>query len=324
MSVHSSFISGSIPYKLYKEGDELFCHWLDVNGTRFREPFFDETILRCRALPQNQHRHKCVSQVSELPGWAADISAIAPAAIIFHVSRCGSTMLTQLLSLNEQNIVLPEVPFFDELLRLQYQQEVVSTSTADEYLQAAVKFYGQPKNGQEQHLFIKTDCWHILFWERWRKLYPGVPFILLYRSPDEVVRSQQKRQGIQAVPGMLELAMFGIAAEQIRYHDFGHYFSMVLEKLYTKFLQVAQEDEQAILINYKDGMIPAVKRIAAAGNMELANELLEKKTERTRYHAKYPEQSFGGDSKPTVELPDLSACNKLYEQIEEIRMSIRQ
>ncbi|WP_423146566.1 hypothetical protein [Rubrolithibacter danxiaensis] len=86
-----------------------------------------------------------------------------PSAIIFHISRCGSTLLSQLLSLTEQSIVLSEVPFIDELLRLCYSDNEYGQTEIADFLTAALKFYGQKRYEQEKYLFIKTDSWHIFY-----------------------------------------------------------------------------------------------------------------------------------------------------------------
>ena len=84
---------------------------------------------------------------------------------------CGSTLLAQLLSLDEQNIVLAEPPIFDEVLReIAFQKPEISEEKIDESLQAVVKFLGQKRTGKEQNFFIKLDSWHIFYYEKLRKL----------------------------------------------------------------------------------------------------------------------------------------------------------
>jgi len=245
---------------------------------------------------------------------------VEPTAFIFHLSRCGSTLVSQLLSLDEQHIVLPEVPFFDELLRSHFKIPATDNTRADGWLTAAVCFYGQQRTGKEKRLFIKTDCWHIFYYERLRKIYPDVPIILLYRSPDEVLRSQQKKRGMQAVPGIVEPEVMGIKQEDINYTDFDHYFSMVMEKILEKFSQIGELDPLALLVNYNEGIIPVVKQLAAHCGMQLEEELLARMNDRSRYHAKFPEQSFAGDELPDNMPGYLDPCMQWYQQLEKQRL----
>jgi len=45
------------------------------------------------------------------------MTSLAPTVFIFHVYRCESILLVQLLSLDKQNIVLAEPPIFNEVSR---------------------------------------------------------------------------------------------------------------------------------------------------------------------------------------------------------------
>lgn len=309
-------VANWIPYKLFYDNGEPFCHWLNLQDKKFEEPFFDETIFRLRALPANVKKLKSVSHLQMLTEWSAGLVATKPVAVIFHLSRCGSTLVSQLLTLDDRNIVLPEVPFFDELLRLQYQQPAIETTAADKWLAAAVKFYGQQRNENEKKLFIKTDCWHIFFYERLRQLFPGVPFVLLYRSPAEVLLSQQKRRGMQAVPGIIEPELMGFVKEEIDPANFDGYFSMVMEKILAKFYAVQENDPFALLVNYKEGIIPIVQKVTAAAGISLSGVLLKQMEDRSRYHAKYPEQVFAGEKEPEGLPGYLEKAMDWYQRLE--------
>src|SRR5690606_34626620 len=127
----------------------------------------------------------------------AHLPAVAPTAFIFHVSRCGSTLLSQLLDLDEANIVLSEVPLLDQLLRLPETFPGISRAQQETALQATIRLLGQKRTGHEKQLFIKLDSWHVFFAATLRKQYPSVPFILLYRAPDEVFESHRRHRGMQ-------------------------------------------------------------------------------------------------------------------------------
>jgi hypothetical protein len=308
-------LQNCIPYHL--SVNDLTCRWLDVQDKPFDDPFFDETINARRAFTSNAKRIRCISSLHMLPEWDNTVESIAPTAIIFHVSRCGSTLLSQLLSLDPRHIVLSEVPFFDELLRLQYKTPASDIAQHDKWLQSAVRFYGQKRNGEERHLFIKADCWHIFFYDRLRKLYPNTPIILLYRTPGEVLRSQQKRRGMQSVPGLVEPAVMGLemGEEHPALTNLDLYFSLVLEKILEAFYQVAQKDNNCLLVNYKEGMMPVLHKIATHAGVELRPAILEQMQKRTRYHGKYPDQVF--EEEPFTGLHEyLKNSQAWYEKLE--------
>src|SRR5690349_8754340 len=117
-----STLENWVPYKLTSLEDLLHCEWLFTGDKEFTEPFFDETIAKCRQL---YYRGRIsISSIDVLPHWSNEIESVPPSAFIFHVSRCGSTLASQLLALDQTNIVLSEVPFFDALLR---SKENIST-----------------------------------------------------------------------------------------------------------------------------------------------------------------------------------------------------
>jgi gluconate kinase len=319
MSYFPEALLNSIPYRLFIEGGEPFCNWLQLADKKFEEPFFDETILKCRALPVNVKNRKCISSLSLLPDWSLAVDSAKPAVFIFHLSRCGSTLVSQLFTLDDTNIVLSEVPFIDEILRLPYQKRGISEEQTTEWLEAAIQFYGQKRNEIQERLIIKTDCWHIFFYQHLRKIYPEVPFVFLYRQPDEILQSQQKRRGMQAVPDMIESSIFGIRQDEIQYADFDHYFSLVMEKIMTAALQLSELDSKTILVNYVEGILPIVERIAFHASIPITSEIQNQMKLRISYHAKYPEQVFSEEKNNQSYPAMLTGCMALYQQLEEKR-----
>lgn len=281
-----------IPYKLINNAGHWQCHWLNTFGEPFTEPFFDDAIIKFRAIRKEHHSFASVSELVMLKEWATDVDSNAPAAFIFHVSRCGSTLAAQLLTKSDDNIVLSEVPFFDSLLRLPFQDNRFTESVVSDLLKAAIRFYGQKRTGHEQRVFIKTDSWHIFSYRQLRQLYPKVPFILMYRRPDEVFNSHKKLPGMQAVPGLIEPEVFGFAASDIDYTNFDHYLSNVLESYFVQYHKIIDTDKTSLLINYNEGPMAILKKIAAFTNMPVSQQYLTDMEERSRYHSKKPNEIF--------------------------------
>ncbi len=301
-----------IPFKLAKAEGAKQVRWIYLGDTGFIHPFFEETVSACMHLPENSNKVRVCSDLSILKEWAPKLNHQKPSAFIFHVSRCGSTLASQLLALDPANIVLSEVPLLDELL---HQDDDDSSALFD----AAISFYGNKRKGNEERLFIKTDSWHVLSYKKLRSLYPGVPFILLYRHPAEVIRSQQKRRGVQAVPGLLDPAIFGFNREVIVKMDFDHYMALVLEAYYTAFLEIMATDELAQLVNYNEGPLNIVQHIAKATSTVFSAEIKTKMEERAGFHAKYPDQVFS-ELKNEMEIPPYQQkAFSLYEELEAIR-----
>jgi len=80
--------------------DAGWVEWLDVGTLRFTDPFFENTVRRAGRR----------AGIAPGPG---------PAGLIFHVSRCGSTLISQMLSTAGQ-LVLSEPPPVDDIFRLHH------------------------------------------------------------------------------------------------------------------------------------------------------------------------------------------------------------
>ena len=312
-------IAGWIPIKLYPEDESLLCRWLYVGDKKFTEPFFDETISACRSLPENGHLKKSMSSTDMLVDWAKAIDIIEPTAFIFHISRCGSTLISQMLGMQPSNIVLSEVPFFDDLLRYGKQHNCMPKILPQ--LKAAIGFYGAKRNENHQQLFIKTDSWHIHFYKELRALYPTVPFFLLYRKPDEVIRSQQKKRGMQAIPNLLEADIFGFGKDNISTMPLDEYMGMVIESYLKAFMEILQNDKTAYAVNYHDGAIQITDTIASVTGIGITDEEKLLMQKRAGFHAKFPEQVFN-EEQPDEAMPGyLKRSFELYDKIEHIRLS---
>lgn len=306
-----SAIQQWVPYKLSAEAEQTLCRWLYVGDKPFSEPFFDDTISRCRK--ENGFRPHSVSNTSLLEDWAGALPSVEPTAFIFHISRCGSTLVSQLLGLNPDHIVLSEVPFLDEVLRVPYKQQHYPAFEPVHALKAAFRIYGQKRTGNEQKLFIKTDSWHVFFYKKLRELYPDAPFILLYRAPLEVIQSHRRKRGMQAVPGVIEPSIFGFTEPLTT--DLDQHMAMVIEKYLELFLEIATHDNNALLVNYNDGMMHVMERIATFTDLQLSDDEYRLMQERCGYHAKFPEQVFAeaGSSETIPEWLEKSVA--LYSQL---------
>lgn len=169
------------PARLRNDKHGLHCEWIELKDIPFADPFFDETLTRGRGKPINSGCFRPTSSIAVLAEWSNALPHVQPTAFVFHVSRCGSTLLSQLLGLHPRSISLAEVPFFDDVLRLPFKASVPSGVDLNRALAAAIAIYGQHRTGDEKHLFIKLDSWHVFFWRQIRACYPDVPFFLLYR-----------------------------------------------------------------------------------------------------------------------------------------------
>lgn len=308
-----------IPYRLLRTGNDVRCRWLYIADRRFTAPFFDQTQQQCLSHAHNSGRFSVVSTLDGLIDLAPSVPAVAPTAFIFHVSRCGSTLLSQLLALREQRIVLSEVPLLDELLRLPEQMPSLPEATYGQAIRAAVHLLGQRRTGAETELIIKLDSWHVAFYPLLRQLYPDVPMVLLYRAPEAVLASHRRQRGRHAIPGLLPPAFFNLTATDLAGLDFDPYLARVLTYYFDQFLAIADRDDRAFLLAYRHDGPAMLQSLMQWLNRPLPEADWQAVRERSGFHAKRPEQAFW-EARPADPLPDyLRPAHDAYERLEQKR-----
>jgi hypothetical protein len=135
---------------------------------------------------------------------------LPPSGFIFHMSRCGSTLMAQMLAALPQNIVISEAPLIDTALRANLRDARVTEEQRVTWLRGLISALGQARNPGERHLLIKFDSWSILDLPIIRRAFPETPWIFLYRDPVEVLVSQIRQRGSQMVPGVLDARSLGL------------------------------------------------------------------------------------------------------------------
>jgi hypothetical protein len=277
--------------------DENLLQWMRFDEQPFAEPFFDETLMRIRAaFPENRGRVRSTTSLHLLSEHAA--SAAPPDLLIFHTSRCGSTLLAQLLGLDPETAVLAEVPLLDQLL----------AAGACPELRAAAHLLRRGK----QKLVIKTDCWHLLHYETLRSIWPGVPAVALYRRPAEILRSLRKQPGMQAVPGMLSAKQLPGVNPQQHPNDF---FGELMCTFFSKLQELRTTAPDLLQINYTEGALQMASKTIAHAGFTLTPIQHEKIEKRARYNAKHPNIVFS-EHQNEISVPEyLIDAELLYGQL---------
>lgn len=314
-----------IPYKITENHGDILCHWLNTYSLLFTQPFFDETILNCR-IADNFRPYKQVSDLQMITEWSGEFNPVEPTAIFFHISRCGSTLISQLLATCPRHTVLSEVPIFDQILRLPLKYPAFDEKSTSTLLNAALRFYGRPKTvdvaGESpHHLFIKSDCWHLFFYKQLRRLYPDTPFAVIYRSPDAVYRSHKKKAGMHTVQGLIDPRLFGFEPGNPALETPETYLVSVLEAYLKKSLDLAENDNNCLLLNYNEGAMPMINKLAGFAGIGISRQELQKMKERSKYHSKNPGERFSEE--PVDHIPgSLGNAMDTYYMLEKKRLAL--
>lgn len=140
----------------------------------------------------------------------------------------------------------------------------------------------------------------------------------MYRSPDEVFRSHRKQAGMQSVAGLIEPEIFGMTNERILDISPDVYLATVLENYLAKCLEITAIDDLSLLVNYNEGPMPGLQKIATFCRMKVSEADLEKMHERSLFHSKQPNKRFHEDEIKNTP-PCLDKAMELYNELEEKR-----
>ncbi|RWU07802.1 hypothetical protein [Pedobacter chitinilyticus] len=298
-----------IPYRLEYIDQDWLVHWLYLGDKRMDDPFFDETIRYCRSKQRRVSRFESSSGAALLK--ANDMTALKPKAFVFHVSRCGSTLLSQAFAQSESCISISEAPLLDEILRSNEHDPSVSNAQREEWFKAALSWMGQLRTGRESSYIIKLDSWHIHFYGLLREWFPEVPFFFLTRRPAEVLASHKKMKGIHMVPGLVDpllLKMKGWDGEAVKW-DFNLFAAGVLMHYYTELRGILELGSRFNrFFDYSEGAKEMLESFSEFTGIELETKMYE----RLKFHSKSAGLTF--DTEPKVEDVSTVACREAYKE----------
>ena len=166
------------PIRVFWQGNRPYVDWCYMDTDRFVHPFFDITIQR-RLQDPFSLLFQYQSPADELAELNIVQPGLRPSGFIFHMSRCGSTLISQMLAALPQNIVISEASPIDSLLRANFVDPSISDERRIGWLRGIIGALGRKRFSDEAHYFIKFDSWHTLYLELIHRAFPEVPWIFL-------------------------------------------------------------------------------------------------------------------------------------------------
>ena len=316
-----ALLEGWVPLRFLVRGRGMVVDWAFLGNERLTDPFFEQTITRCLGHPANVlFRHE--TPVEVLRDLYQEHRGVEPGGFIFHMSRCGSTLIAQMLAALKRNIVISEARPIDQVLRASMNE-----SQRIDLLRWTIHALAHRNN--EERLFVKFDAWHVLQLPLIIQAFPRTPWVFVYRDPVEVLVSQQRERGVQVIPGAMNPAMFGLDPQEPWITKLDEYAARVLARFceaavehrtcgrshFIEFGELPDAVSESLLPHFGDGYssaeIEAMRRAA-------------------QFDAKRPGLNFELDSarkqsEATAETRRLAEqfIRPAYEKLEQIRSSQR-
>ena len=298
-ALNAAGLAGWTPVRIYAGAAEPVVEWALV-GEPFADPFFEQTADRAMRHPFNELFARR-TPMSELEAAQASDPGLAPSGFVFHLSRCGSTLVAQMLAGLHTAVVISEAQPVDALLRLRRHPTVRGQEEKlARWLRALVSALGRPHAG-ERHLFVKFHAWHVLELPFIARAFPGVPWAFVFREPRAVLRSQAKNAGAELMAGSIDPAYLGLDAAGAHALPQDEYGARVLAAFCAAALRHAGL-ERSLFVDYAALPGAVVSDVAPFFGITATGDEAERMRDAARRDTKgAPDAVFRPEAKPRHE-----------------------
>lgn len=228
---------------------------------------------------------------------------IKPSGFVFHISRCGSTLVAKALARSPAHIVItqggPLQRGFWSYLTDDWRKPLAATEDALHMFRNLVQAMTRPRRSGQTKAFVKFISWNVLYADFIAAAYPGVPALFLYRDPVEVIASvMNETTAVLHAKGTREAAFLTSATieETVAMSD-----TEYLAECYARYFEEADAASTVYLtwLNYVDLKAERFSDIVARG-LGFAPEppVLHDMLEQFRFHSKddTDSETFRADS----------------------------
>lgn len=213
---------------------------------------------------------------------------LSPMGLIFHVSRCGSTLFTKALARSPRNLVIiqggPLQNGFWAAITNHWQHPPEVNELNIQMLRNLIKLMARRRRPEYERCILKMISWNIIYLDLICAAFPDASALYLYRNPVEVIANvlQETTAVLCAKGDLLAGELTGLSPHDtaemsnVEYlaHCYAHYFDVALKK---------SEDTGLQLVNYEQlKHSEAFAHILAQG-LNLKPDDLELKKMRKQY-----------------------------------------
>ncbi len=280
------------PVRLDFSGPAPAVYWADLSAERFVEPFFDQTVARWASGPRARPLVRTgLEALAALDGEPS----LEPAGMIFHLSRCGSTLVSRLLGTLPGVVVLAEPAPLNALLAL--DPDRVDEAALVEVVRLVVRALSRCRHGEERRLVLKCTSWNIRRRAIHAAAFPETPWIWVQRDPAPVLASLLAEPpgwlGLQAAP-LGAARRFGLDPAAVPAMGCAEFAARALGGM----LEAAATDPaRRLCIDHADLPAAVWEHVAAHFGLEADPAVIHRMIEESRFYSKGPaSRVFAGDA----------------------------
>jgi hypothetical protein len=187
-----------LPINFIFSRTSVSVRWMDFGSKLLAEPLFQQTLDALRSLSTPARER--VTDLSTFLTVAGSRQSVRPSGVIFHISRCGSTLVANSLRTGDGVVALAEAGPLGVWFALSSRREVpFPAETWQETLRtmanAVVTLYAHHGTPCNPKVVVKCHAITTLQISQVRAIWPDVPFLILIRDPTEVIVSNLERPG---------------------------------------------------------------------------------------------------------------------------------
>jgi hypothetical protein len=303
----------------WEEGEPLPPGWLpvDISPRTIRwvhagsqvptEPFLDRWVAALRSRVPFAREHE--TEVSWLAHAVGHLPDVTPAGIIFHVTRCGSTLLQNALATGEDVFAVGESAALEKLMwQTSYGEPRAGASASA--LRDVCKAFGHYRGSSKPQLILKTGGAGVVALRALREIWPNVPCVVVIRDPIQVVVSNLRNP-----PSMLSewydapsKCCLGSVPDQVIKAGVQEFCVWLVGRICSTALE--QLDDRCLVLDYQDLTPEAALRVAEFFSVRFSADGTEALRKTFLSDAKY-----GNEFKPDAEKKKMSATASMRESV---------
>ena len=267
---------GLVPIAVHpgERGKGRRLYFADIEDTPFLEWKHIYTIERLAKEGRITRSFSTDFELLDEPLPVAD--GMSPDGLLFHVSRCGSTLFCKALARLDSNLIInqggPLQSGFWAALTDDWRQPLAASEINLDRFRRLVHLMTRRRRPEYQRCIIKFISWNTVCVEFIRAAFPDARALYLYRDPGEVIATvlQETTAALHARGTRLADALTGLPGAQTRgmgdaeflAHCYGHYFDIVarhadaLRLSPVNFRQTRQRENFAGMLEHGFGWRP--------------------------------------------------------------------
>lgn len=305
----------------FNDNGEHRVHWLRTAGSEFHDPLFTTTVNRI--LMRSQRRAMLTTGIDALLRQGSREEHVCPSGFIYHLGRCGSTLLSNMLKVGREHFVLsePDLPVSAML----FKPGLCSEAQWEELTQASIRTFGGIALLTSKRFFIKFVSIETMAIPLIRKTIPNVPEVFLYRDPIEVTMSMIARP---VLPWLLWENLTGVPVMAAIERPLAELTARIVGRILDAMCSYVRED--TLLLNYSQIDTTTPKLVLSHFRAQVSPSLSERMARELDFYSKdrNRSQSFVADSEKKQQSASLlirdvvtEYAMKSYRKLEQLRTS---